>query len=51
MQFKLISLLSGKKTYLVGLCMIILGYYNNDERMIMEGIGFITMRQAISKMQ
>lgn len=42
--------LSGYKTYIVGAAMIILGIYNSDMKMVMEGLGLITLRQGIAKM-
>ena len=41
--------LSGYKTYIVGVAMIIYGYSIGDAKLIMEGLGFIFMRQAIAK--
>ena len=49
MNIKILSFFSGKKTYLIGLAMIILGYYNNDSQMLMEGLAVITLRQGIAK--
>mgnify|MGYP001567045478 CR=1 FL=1 len=46
-----LSFLSGYKTYLVGIAMIILGYYNSDSQMLMEGIAVITLRQGIAKIK
>ena len=40
---------SGKKTYLVGFFMIVLGYLNNDNQMILQGLGLITLRAGIAK--
>lgn len=40
--------LKGKKTYIVGILMIILGLLNGDQKMIFEGLGFITLRAGIS---
>lgn len=48
--FNLLSgFLSGKKTIIVACLMIILGYLNQDNSMILEGIGFLTLRAGISK--
>lgn len=47
--WKIKNFLSGKKTYCIGLLMIILGYLNNDNQMILEGLGLITLRAGISK--
>lgn len=41
--------LKGKKTYLVGILMIVLGLLNGDNQMILEGLGFITVRAGIAK--
>jgi len=46
---KYFNLLSGKKTYIVGILMIILGYLNENNQMLLEGIGFLTIRAGISK--
>lgn len=40
---------SGKKTYIVGTLMILLGLYINDEKLILEGLGIITLRAGIKK--
>lgn len=47
MQF--VKFFSGKKTYVVGILMIVLGYLQNDNQLILNGIGFITIRAGISK--
>ena len=39
----------GKKTYIIGILMIILGYLQGNNQMIMEGLGFITLRAGVSK--
>jgi len=43
------GLLSGKKTYIVGILLVVLGYLQNDNTTILEGIGLITLRAGISK--
>jgi hypothetical protein len=48
MIFTLKDFLKGKKTYIVGLLMIILGLINNDRQMVLDGLGFITVRAGIS---
>lgn len=48
---KIISLVKGKKTYIVGILMIVLGYLQNNNQMVLEGIGFITLRVGLSKTQ
>lgn len=48
--FNLISgLLSGKKTYIIGILLIVLGFYQGDDKTILEGIGFLTLRAGINK--
>ncbi len=37
----------GKKTYVIGILMIVLGILTDSKEMILEGIGFITIRAAI----
>lgn len=46
-----INFLRGKKTYIIGGLMIILGILQNDNQMILEGIGFITLRAGVSKLE
>ncbi len=46
---ELIAFFSGKKTYIIGLLMIILGILQNNNQMILEGIGFITLRAGVEK--
>lgn len=41
--------LSGKKTYIVGLLMIVLGLLQGDNSLILEGIAAMTLRAGISK--
>lgn len=41
----------GKKTYIVGILMIILGLLTDNGEMIMGGIGFITLRAGISNVK
>ena len=43
------NLLSGKKTYVVGALMVVLGILQSDSQMVMEGLGFIFVRNAIAK--
>lgn len=45
----LINFLKGKKTFVVGLLMVALGYLTGDNGLILEGLGFITMRSAVAK--
>ena len=44
---KVINFTQGKKTYAIGALMIVLGILQGDNSMIVEGIGFITLRNAI----
>jgi hypothetical protein len=44
------KLLQGKKTYIIGLLMIILGILQDNQQLILEGLGFWTIRAGISKM-
>lgn len=46
---KILAIFSGKKTFLVGILMIALGLLNGDTQMVMEGLGFITLRAAVTK--
>jgi len=41
--------LKGKKTYVVGIVMIILGYLQKNQQLILEGLGIITLRAGITK--
>ena len=41
---------SGKKTYIVGLLMIILGIINGDNKMVLDGVAFMTVRSAIANL-
>lgn len=43
------NLLAGYKTYIVGALMIVLGLLQGDNQMILEGLGFITLRIGIKK--
>lgn len=40
--------LNGKKTFIVGLLMVALGLMTNNNEMVLQGIGFITLRTAIA---
>jgi len=48
---KVIDFFKGKKTYFIGLLMIVLGLLNQDNQMVLEGLGFITVRAGISKIK
>lgn len=45
----IITFLSGKKTYIIGTLMIILGLLQGNQDMIMQGIAAITIRVGIAK--
>lgn len=38
---------NGKKTFIVGGLMVILGLMTDNKEMIMTGLGFLTLRSAI----
>lgn len=48
---KIAELFKGKKTYIVGILMILLGYLQGDTQMIMDGLGFIFLRIGINAQQ
>lgn len=41
---KILDFLKGKKTFIVGILMVVLGFLNHDNQQVLEGIGFITLR-------
>lgn len=41
------AFMKGKKTYIIGGLMVLLGYLTKNNEMILEGLGFITMRAGI----
>ena len=43
------SFLHGWKSYIVGLAMIVLGFYNGEYQMIIEGLGLMALRAGIAK--
>lgn len=45
---KIKDFLKGKKTFTVGALMIALGLLTGNQQMVLEGIGFITLRASIS---
>lgn len=45
---KIFKLLNGKKTYIIGLLMIVTGILQQDNQMIMEALGFIFIRHGIA---
>ena len=38
----------GKKTYIIGLLMIVLGILQGDNQLVLEGLGLITLRAGIA---
>lgn len=45
----IIEALRGKKTYIVGALMILLGLIQGDNTLVLEGLGFMTVRAGIAK--
>ena len=45
----IIDFFKGKKTYIIGILMVILGYLNEDNQMILTGLGLMTLRAGIGK--
>jgi len=45
---KFIEILKGKKTFIVGALMILLGILQADNQLILEGLGLITLRIGIA---
>lgn len=48
-MFNVIEFLKGKKSYIVGILMIVLGLIQDDSKLILEGIAIMTLRAGISK--
>lgn len=46
---KLLNLLKGKKTIITGIVMIILGFLQGSQELVLEGLGFIFLRIGINK--
>ena len=46
-----LDFLKGKKTYIIAILMILLGFLNNDQKLILEGLGLFTLRAGISKVK
>lgn len=46
---KVINFLKGKKTYIVAALMVALGLLQGDQRMVLEGLGLVTLRLGIAK--
>ena len=47
----LISFLDGNKTYIIGIAIVAEGIFRGDMTTILLGLGFITGRQAITKVE
>lgn len=47
----IIDFLNGKKTYIVGILMILLGLLQSDTQTVLNGLAIITGRVAIAKIQ
>lgn len=47
----LMNSLDGYKTYIVGFMMICIGVYTNDNEMILQGVGLITLRVGVKKVE
>lgn len=47
----IIGLVAGYKTYIIGLIAIAIGLYYGDKELVLTGLGFITIRAGIAKMQ
>lgn len=46
---QIITLLKGKKTYIIGALTILLGILQQNTEMIMAGLSMLTLRAGISK--
>jgi hypothetical protein len=44
---KVLNFLKGKKTYVVGISMIIVGLYNGNKETVLVGLGMMGLRSAI----
>jgi hypothetical protein len=47
---KTVGFFSNKKTYLVGVSMVIVGLYEGNNDMVLQGLGLICLRLGISKL-
>lgn len=47
----LVNGLEGYKTYVIGLMMVIVGVYNGDNELILQGVGLITLRAGVKKIE
>jgi hypothetical protein len=48
---KTVVFLQGKKTYLVGSLMILLGYLQGNNQLVLEGLSVVTLRAGIKKLE
>ena len=48
---QIIEFLAGKKTYIIGFLMVLLGWLNNDNALILQGLGIVTLRAGIKKLE
>lgn len=46
----IINFFSGKKTYIIGILMIILGILQKNNDMILQGLGLLALRAGVAKM-
>lgn len=49
MCMNIFEFLKGKKTYIVGSLMIILGLLQGNNELILQGLGLLTLRAGIAK--
>jgi hypothetical protein len=47
-NMKIIIFLKGKKTFIIGVLMIALGLLTDNKEMVLQGLGFITLRAGIN---
>ena len=45
---EVLRFLNGKKAYLVGALMIVLGILQSDNQLVLEGLGVLTLRKGIA---
>jgi hypothetical protein len=45
---KVITFLSGKKTYIVGVCAIVYGFYSHSNDLIIIGLGMLGLRAGVT---
>lgn len=44
---KIVEFLKGKKTYIIAVLMVVLGLMTDNNQMILEGMGFAGLRNAL----